>query len=76
MLTSAAPLTYWACPPMREGVWLESDIVEFRLVGSVVWWLSSLVVEMCVRISGLGRVCLSSVHVFTILLKLQSPSIT
>jgi hypothetical protein len=29
--TSAAPLTYWAWPPMREGCW--SDIVVIWL-----WW--------------------------------------
>jgi hypothetical protein len=31
--TSAAPLTYWAWPPMREGCW--SDIVVILVV--VVW---------------------------------------
>lgn len=31
--TSAAPLTYWAWPPMREGCWLWSDMVVIWLGG-------------------------------------------
>jgi hypothetical protein len=33
--TSAAPLTYWAWPPMREGCWLWSDMVVCDLVGGL-----------------------------------------
>lgn len=41
--TSAAPLTYWAWPPMREGCccWSEEDIVCVCMCDLVVvriWW--------------------------------------
>jgi hypothetical protein len=33
--TSAAPLTYWAWPPMREGCWLWSEDIVGVLVGGL-----------------------------------------
>jgi len=55
--TSAAPLTYWAWPPMREGCWLWSDMVVCDLVGGLGdvlrgWcWVG---VGLFVRLVGIG----------------------
>lgn len=48
--TSAAPLTYWAWPPMREGFCWSEDMVFERLFGAgLVFWFWVLV--------GVGVIC-------------------